>query len=91
MSSPSRHRAPKWSSWGLRSLPLPERDRPSVYDIHSPRAPTREEIVGLLARAIKVIPVGRLWVNPDCGLKRAAGPRSKPRSAIWSPPPASCA
>ena len=42
---------------------------PGVYDIHAPRVPTAEEIVDLLERAAKVIPVGRLWVNPDCGLK----------------------
>ncbi len=42
---------------------------PGVYDIHSPRVPTVEEMVGLLERAAQVIPVERLWVNPDCGLK----------------------
>jgi 5-methyltetrahydropteroyltriglutamate--homocysteine methyltransferase len=42
---------------------------PGVYDIHSPRVPTVEEIADLLARAQKVLPAGRLWVNPDCGLK----------------------
>ena len=47
---------------------------PGVYDIHSPRVPTTEEIVDLLQRAAKVIPVGRLWVNPDCGLKTRGWP-----------------
>jgi 5-methyltetrahydropteroyltriglutamate--homocysteine methyltransferase len=42
---------------------------PGVYDIHSPRVPTVDEIVELLRRAAKVVPVERLWVNPDCGLK----------------------
>jgi 5-methyltetrahydropteroyltriglutamate--homocysteine methyltransferase len=42
---------------------------PGVYDIHSPRVPTREEMVDLLARAAKVLPAKQLWVNPDCGLK----------------------
>lgn len=42
---------------------------PGVYDIHSPRVPTREEIVALLERAARVLPPERLWVNPDCGLK----------------------
>ncbi len=42
---------------------------PGVYDIHSPRVPTVDEIVDLLARAAKVVPIDRLWVNPDCGLK----------------------
>ena len=42
---------------------------PGVYDIHSPRVPSREEMVDLLTRAMKVIPEDQLWVNPDCGLK----------------------
>ncbi len=42
---------------------------PGVYDIHSPRVPSTEEIVGLLKIAVSVIPAQRLWVNPDCGLK----------------------
>lgn len=42
---------------------------PGVYDIHSPRVPTKEEIVTLLEKAQKVIPQHQLWVNPDCGLK----------------------
>lgn len=42
---------------------------PGVYDIHSPRVPTREEMVWLIEKARKVIPEEQLWVNPDCGLK----------------------
>ena len=42
---------------------------PGVYDIHSPRVPSADEIEKLLVRAAKVIPAERLWVNPDCGLK----------------------
>ncbi|MDR2999188.1 MAG: 5-methyltetrahydropteroyltriglutamate--homocysteine S-methyltransferase, partial [Microbacterium sp.] len=42
---------------------------PGVYDIHSPRVPSVDEIAGLLRRAAHEIPVRRLWVNPDCGLK----------------------
>jgi len=42
---------------------------PGVYDIHSPRVPTREEMKHLLQKAGAVIPPERLWVNPDCGLK----------------------
>nr|BFF38727.1 5-methyltetrahydropteroyltriglutamate--homocysteine S-methyltransferase [Tenacibaculum mesophilum] len=42
---------------------------PGVYDIHSPRVPSKEEMVELLQKAQKVIPASRLWVNPDCGLK----------------------
>jgi 5-methyltetrahydropteroyltriglutamate--homocysteine methyltransferase len=40
-----------------------------VYDIHSPRVPETEEIMGRLRKALQVIPAERLWVNPDCGLK----------------------
>lgn len=42
---------------------------PGVYDIHSPRVPSNEEMVHLLEKAAAVIPVDQLWVNPDCGLK----------------------
>ena len=42
---------------------------PGVYDIHSPRVPSKEEMVELLQKAQKVIPANLLWVNPDCGLK----------------------
>ncbi len=42
---------------------------PGVYDIHSPRVPSVEEVESLLRRAVAEIPVRQLWVNPDCGLK----------------------
>ncbi|MBP1224310.1 5-methyltetrahydropteroyltriglutamate--homocysteine S-methyltransferase [Flavobacterium sp. 1355] len=42
---------------------------PGVYDIHSPRVPSSNEMVRLLEKASAVIPVDQLWVNPDCGLK----------------------
>ncbi len=42
---------------------------PGVYDIHSPRVPSKAEMVNLLNKAKAVIPAGQLWVNPDCGLK----------------------
>ncbi|WP_281297586.1 5-methyltetrahydropteroyltriglutamate--homocysteine S-methyltransferase [Flavobacterium limnophilum] len=42
---------------------------PGVYDIHSPRVPSRNEMVHLLEKASAVVPVDQLWVNPDCGLK----------------------
>ena len=42
---------------------------PGVYDIHSPRVPTKEEMVTLIEKALHAIPAERLWVNPDCGLK----------------------
>ncbi len=42
---------------------------PGVYDIHSPRVPSRNEMVQLLEKAVAVVPTDQLWVNPDCGLK----------------------
>ncbi len=42
---------------------------PGVYDIHSPRVPSVEEMVALMRKAAQVIAPSQLWVNPDCGLK----------------------
>lgn len=42
---------------------------PGVWDIHSPRVPSADEMLELIHSAAKVIPKERLWVNPDCGLK----------------------
>lgn len=42
---------------------------PGVYDIHSPRVPSAQEMTGSLREALEAVPVQRLWVNPDCGLK----------------------
>lgn len=42
---------------------------PGVWDIHSPRIPSVEELVTLIKAALRHVPAERLWVNPDCGLK----------------------
>ncbi len=42
---------------------------PGVYDIHSPRVPSAEEMASLLKTAAGVLEPEQLWVNPDCGLK----------------------
>jgi len=42
---------------------------PGVYDIHSPRVPSSEEVTELLSLAVKAIDPSLVWVNPDCGLK----------------------
>lgn len=42
---------------------------PGVYDIHSPRVPSQEEVTELLELAVKSVDPDLLWVNPDCGLK----------------------
>lgn len=40
-----------------------------VYDIHSPRVPSKEEIKHNIQRALKTINPKQFWINPDCGLK----------------------
>ncbi len=42
---------------------------PGVYDIHSPRIPSVDEMVEKMRASLGVLPAERLWVNPDCGLK----------------------
>ena len=42
---------------------------PGVWDIHAPRVPGEEELAQLISLAADAVPVSRLWVNPDCGLK----------------------
>lgn len=42
---------------------------PGVYDIHSPRVPSVDEIAELLDRTVAELPLRQVWVNPDCGLK----------------------
>jgi 5-methyltetrahydropteroyltriglutamate--homocysteine methyltransferase len=47
---------------------------PGVYDIHSPRVPSRDEMLSLLRAASQVFSPEQLWVNPDCGLKTRGWP-----------------
>lgn len=61
----------------FRAFAYPNEIGPGVYDIHSPRVPTVEEITGLLRRALAFIPKERLWVNPDCGLKTRNWPETE--------------
>jgi 5-methyltetrahydropteroyltriglutamate--homocysteine methyltransferase len=42
---------------------------PGIWDIHTTRVPSVEEMASLIERLTAVVPVERLWVNPDCGLK----------------------
>ena len=51
---------------------------PGVYDIHSPRVPSSEEILALLEKALAVITPEQLWVNPDCGLKTRQWKETEP-------------
>ncbi|MGN6540505.1 MAG: 5-methyltetrahydropteroyltriglutamate--homocysteine S-methyltransferase [Ginsengibacter sp.] len=50
---------------------------PGVYDIHSPRVPSKEEMIALIEKAIKVVPAKQIWINPDCGLKTRNWPETK--------------
>ena len=50
---------------------------PGVYDIHSPRVPTVDEMAAMLKRAARVLRQDQLWVNPDCGLKTRRLPEVK--------------
>jgi 5-methyltetrahydropteroyltriglutamate--homocysteine methyltransferase len=50
---------------------------PGVYDIHSPRVPTVDEMAELLREAARVLRPEQLWVNPDCGLKTRAWPETE--------------
>lgn len=49
---------------------------PGVYDIHSARIPSVDEIINLMHKAETMIPRERLWVNPDCGLKTRRWPET---------------
>ena len=51
---------------------------PGVWDIHSPRVPSVEEMASLLHASTRVIPAERLWVNPDCGLKTRSWDEVRP-------------
>ncbi|AGA25304.1 5-methyltetrahydropteroyltriglutamate--homocysteine S-methyltransferase [Singulisphaera acidiphila] len=51
---------------------------PGVYDIHSPRVPSPQQIERLLDGALAVLSPEQLWVNPDCGLKTRRWEEVKP-------------
>lgn len=51
---------------------------PGVYDIHSPRIPTTEEIINQIKLLLQVLPKEQLWINPDCGLKTRKWEEVKP-------------
>ena len=50
---------------------------PGVYDIHSPRVPSVDEIVNALTKMREKISDSKLWVNPDCGLKTRGNEETK--------------
>ncbi len=51
---------------------------PGVYDIHSPRIPSTEEMEKLLTKALDVLAPEQIWVNPDCGLKTRSWDETRP-------------
>ena len=51
---------------------------PGVYDIHSPRIPSVDEIVKQIHSLLEVLPKEQLWINPDCGLKTRKWEEVKP-------------
>ena len=62
---------------GFGSFKYPNEIGPGVYDIHSPRVPSVEEMARLLRKAAEVVPARNLWVNPDCGLKTRGWPETE--------------
>ncbi|MGT2960981.1 5-methyltetrahydropteroyltriglutamate--homocysteine S-methyltransferase [Streptococcus caballi] len=47
-----------------------------VYDIHSPRVPTKEEVIKNIERPLNQLSLEQFWVNPDCGLKTRREPET---------------
>ncbi len=62
---------------GFGEFKYPNEIGPGVYDIHSPRVPTTDEMVRLMRKAAAVVPAANLWVNPDCGLKTRGWPETE--------------
>jgi len=53
----------------FKDFRYPNEIGPGVYDIHSPRVPSVDEMYALLRKALSVLTPEQLWINPDCGLK----------------------
>jgi 5-methyltetrahydropteroyltriglutamate--homocysteine methyltransferase len=49
---------------------------PGVYDIHSPRVPSEEEIKGKIEEMLQYLRADQLWIDPDCGLKTRQWPET---------------
>jgi 5-methyltetrahydropteroyltriglutamate--homocysteine methyltransferase len=62
---------------GFGTFAYPNAIGPGVYDIHSPRVPSADDILRLMRKAAEVIAPEQLWVNPDCGLKTRAWPETR--------------
>lgn len=62
---------------GFGAFEYPNEIGPGVYDIHSPRVPSSQDMIRLVKKAAAVIPAENLWVNPDCGLKTRGWPETE--------------
>ncbi len=62
---------------GFGDFRYPNEIGPGVYDIHSPRVPSTDEMVRLMRKAATVVPPANLWINPDCGLKTRGWPETE--------------
>ena len=61
----------------FREFRYPNDIGPGVYDVHSPQVESAASVFEFIERAGRVIPVDRLWVNPDCGLKTRDWPETE--------------
>jgi 5-methyltetrahydropteroyltriglutamate--homocysteine methyltransferase len=61
----------------FHTFKYPNEVGPGIWDIHSPRIPSVEEITSLLEKALQVLPRKQIWMNPDCGLKTRDWPEVK--------------
>jgi 5-methyltetrahydropteroyltriglutamate--homocysteine methyltransferase len=61
---------------GLIDNRYPYQIGPGVYDIHSPRTPSHDEITSLIRSVVDTMPPEHIWVNPDCGLKTRSWPET---------------
>ncbi|MCH8345148.1 MAG: 5-methyltetrahydropteroyltriglutamate--homocysteine S-methyltransferase [Planctomycetes bacterium] len=62
----------------FESYDYPNEIGPGVYDIHSPRIPSAQEMRELLSRATRYLSADQVWVNPDCGLKTRSWEEIRP-------------
>jgi 5-methyltetrahydropteroyltriglutamate--homocysteine methyltransferase len=53
----------------FKNFRYPNSIGPGFYDIHSPNVPREKDIIKLINQVMKIIPIQKLWINPDCGLK----------------------
>ncbi|GGC93616.1 5-methyltetrahydropteroyltriglutamate--homocysteine S-methyltransferase [Enterococcus wangshanyuanii] len=60
----------------LKAIDFQTQVGPGVYDIHSPRVPLVGEIEETIHNILKKLPVEKVWVNPDCGLKTRGVPET---------------